>query len=389
MRVLIQPLDLLFVRDGKPFSMGEDVTAQSVFPPPPSTFYGALRSAYFGTNPNEFTPRQLNTDDDPTVSLTVRGVHVYDVEKKHFIFPIPLDLVIKEDDSERQAYELQMKERNFSSNYPFRTILAPPDEQNMYRSAEGKYINGKELKKYLQGLRNNEHIRYLPPEEGADEQPIAKTEMKIGIAIDRRTRTAEESKLYRMGMKRLHPAYRFFVDFDGLDGLKDSGLLRLGGEGRTAFYSKTEIEPPTFAWPDYHPNSSSSPSRQLFKLYFAAPTYFANGWLPSWIDPETMSGEYQGIKLDLVTAAVGKYMALGGFDMKERYPKPMRRFVGAGSVYYFAVSSEHIEEVTTIFHGQCICDEPQWTKPTYAQQGFGLCYVGKVAANETDETSVV
>jgi CRISPR-associated protein Cmr3 len=42
--IFIEPLDVLLFRESKPFSGGEDHLARSVFPPPPSTVYAALRS---------------------------------------------------------------------------------------------------------------------------------------------------------------------------------------------------------------------------------------------------------------------------------------------------------------------------------------------------------
>ena len=47
MIIQIDPLDTLFFRNGKPFTMGEETWADAVFPPYPSVVYGALRSAYF------------------------------------------------------------------------------------------------------------------------------------------------------------------------------------------------------------------------------------------------------------------------------------------------------------------------------------------------------
>ena len=47
MHISIKPFDCLFVRDGKPFSMGDEVWASGIFPPPPSVVYGALRTAWF------------------------------------------------------------------------------------------------------------------------------------------------------------------------------------------------------------------------------------------------------------------------------------------------------------------------------------------------------
>lgn len=375
MQILIQPLDPLFVRDGKSFSMGEDVTAQSLFPPPPSTFYGAVRSAYFSSHPKLFDYERLNTKEDPTISFAIRGIYLFDNEIEQFIFPTPLDLVVQDNSNDGRAHLLKMKDIDFYSNYPFRTVLAPPNENGLYQSVEGMYITESELEAYLSGPEKEQDASYFLIKGDS----IVKTETKVGVAIDSRTGTAEESKLYRIGMKRLNKQYRFFLHFDGLDGLGEEGMLRLGGEGKIAAYTTTLIQPPQFVW-DGNPGAIPIDKRgnQLFKLYFATPSYFTNGWLPSWIDPETMEGEYQGIQLELVTAVVGKHLSLGGFDMKSRYPKAMRRFIGAGSVYYFSVNEKYMQQVYSMFHNQCVSDEPIEEKVPYSQQGFGLCYVGKV-----------
>ncbi|MBY6269757.1 type III-B CRISPR module-associated protein Cmr3 [Parageobacillus thermoglucosidasius] len=369
MKISVKPLDTLFFRDGKPFSMGEDVVAQSIFPPPPSVFYGAIRSAYFGQFPHKFNQDVLNTPDDPTCELHIKGIYLYDYS---IIFPIPLDVVIDSEDKEYRAYLLQRTPLNFYSNYPFQQILAPTDSTAMYCSAEGKYIRRKELEKYLSGnLESDEKGKYI----NYISHQIVETETKVGIAIDPRTKKAEESKLYRIGMKRLDEDVKFIVHFEGLDDMKESGILRLGGEGKTAVYEQEELSTKIKA-PDL------SNEEGIFKLYFATPAYFTNGWLPGWINPETMKGEYKGVEVELITAAVGKYLSLGGFDMKKRYPKPMRRFVGAGSVYYFKTDPENTDNVIELFHNQCISDRPNDEELSYTQQGYGLCYVGKVEVEQ-------
>jgi CRISPR-associated protein Cmr3 len=328
-------------------------------------FYGAIRSAYFGQFPHEFDHDVLNTPNDPTHKLHVKGIYLYD---DSIIFPIPLDVVIASEDAEHRAYLLQRTPLNFYSNYPFQQILAPTDSTAIYRSAEGKYIRRKELEKYLSGnLKSDEKGKYI----NYISKQIAETETKVGIAIDPRTKKAEESRLYRIGMKRLDEDVKFLIHFVGLDNMEKTGILRLGGEGKVAVYEQedvsTEIKAPEF-----------SEESGLFKLYFATPAYFANGWLPGWINRKTMKGEYKGVELELITAAVGKYLSLGGFDMKKRYPKPMRRFVGAGSVYYFKTDPRNVDKIIELFHNQCISDHPNDEELSYAQQGFGLCYVGKV-----------
>jgi CRISPR-associated protein Cmr3 len=71
MIIELNPLDTLFFRDGKPFAMGEETWADGIFPPPPSVIYGALRTAWFANNIEEFVRLKINNKlDDEKVDLT-------------------------------------------------------------------------------------------------------------------------------------------------------------------------------------------------------------------------------------------------------------------------------------------------------------------------------
>src|SRR5712692_3006486 len=45
MRLFLEPTEALLFRTGKPFDAGNDVFAESVFPPTPETIQGAVRAA--------------------------------------------------------------------------------------------------------------------------------------------------------------------------------------------------------------------------------------------------------------------------------------------------------------------------------------------------------
>ena len=85
MIIEIEALDTLFFRDGKPFSMGEEVWADGVFPPSPSVIYGALRSAYFANNSNELD--RANESDDPTSNLEITSIY-YRFKNANYL-PLP------------------------------------------------------------------------------------------------------------------------------------------------------------------------------------------------------------------------------------------------------------------------------------------------------------
>ena len=112
----------------------------------------------------------------------------------------------------------------------------------------------------------------------------------------------------------------------------------------------------------------------MFKLYLSTPAIFKKGWLPEWMDENDLIGEYGGLKLKLLTASIGKTISIGGFDMKVRKPKPMRKAVPAGSVYYFKIVEGDLQKVFEIFNQTAISDiDPM--------QGFGIAYVGGVHSN--------
>jgi CRISPR-associated protein Cmr3 len=107
-----------------------------------------------------------------------------------------------------------------------------------------------------------------------------------------------------------------------------------------------------------------------FKLYFATPAISANGWLPCWLDVQSLRGQWDNVDVQLIAAAVGKPQAIGGRDLARNSHRYIRRAVPAGSVYFFETGASD-DEVLAAFDGQCVSD-----LETDARIGFGLCYVG-------------
>lgn len=189
-------------------------------------------------------------------------------------------------------------------------------------------------------------------------------EPKIGITRSSNTHSSEESKLYRVDMRRLssktNEKLSIVVDFEdeGLS-IPESGFLKLGGEGKAASYkSNKEVN---IAFPEFEDDEKQ------FKIVLTTPAIFNNGWMPDI----KLADEHYGLKLNLLTAAVGKPINVGGFDMAKKMPKPMYRAVPAGSVYYFELMEGTMDTVRELFHCKSISD-------IYANQGFGISFVGKI-----------
>lgn len=132
------------------------------------------------------------------------------------------------------------------------------------------------------------------------------------------TTEAELDKAGLFGYAHLKRKAQLFVDETKWPP-GDSGLLSLGGEGRAATY--TVLAAPAF-WPQRQDGGR--------KLYLATPTQFDNGWqAANWDRYFSRAGELQA-------AAVRRHQLVGGWDLANNRPKPMRRYVPVGAVYTFS-----------------------------------------------------
>ncbi|GBE54809.1 CRISPR-associated protein [archaeon BMS3Bbin15] len=358
MIIKIDSLDTLFFRDGKPFTMGEDTWSNGLFPPSPSVLYGAIRSAYFSNHIDEL--KKATKNDDPTKNLKIVGVCVYLSDKDKTYLPLPNNCVQKKDNKETVVSVLPMNGlKDVKSSCPAKYALKSVEN---VANVGGGLIKIDSLKEYLECSKDSFSSilkmadRVLP-------------EPKIGIGISKETGTSEEGKLYRVDMMRLEnkkgKSLSLVIDFEGLD-LPERGMMKLGGEGKAVSYQKSE--PVNFSV------DKSKLDGDRFKLYLSTPAIFKNGWLPQWIDENTLEGEYKGLKLQLLTASIGKPILIGGFDMKARKPKPMYKAVPAGSMYYFEIIKGDLESALEVFDQKAISD-------FYPVQGFGIAYVGGIGKN--------
>jgi CRISPR-associated protein Cmr3 len=363
MTISIRPLDTLFFRDGKPFSLGEETWADGVFPPYPSTLFGALRTWYIAQHPAPFSKEAI----EQSAKITIIGVgyslckEVHTCEQaQHYIdfgvgyslckevhLPMPLDLVAPKGQSE-VVIRLQPTEMSgVVSNYPCPILLLPPDKGQVEEVAQG-LMTQVDLETYLYSTKKVFSVKKL--------EDFLKTEPKIGIGRNDATLTASDALLYRVGMRR--PVdWEIVVDVQLPDGTislpQQAFIIKLGAENKVAevrsFQRSFGIDP-----------AEITLKGNRFKLYLATPAIFDGGWKPDL--------SRHGIRAELVAAAVGKPLSIGGFDMEKGVPKTMYKAVPAGSVYFYE-TSENLEVVKERLFGKPISDK-------MPEQGFGIAYVG-------------
>ncbi len=348
MRIKIEPLDTLFFRDGKPFTMGDDSWANGVFPPYPSVIYGALRSAYFSEHITELN--SAGTANDPTSNINIKGI--YFLEGNKVYLSLPHDCVQEKNTNGKSSHVLSMRQISLNSScYPVQYVLRSEGEVENIKDG---LISLDSLKTYLQCEDRTFDFARI----GDKVIP----EPKTGIGINRITGTADESKLYNASMRRLKNL-ALLIEFEGVD-IPQNGLMKLGGEGKAVSYQMNDTNV------DFSLNNFKC-SKNIFKLYLSTPAIFKNGWLPRWIDEKNLTGECDGLKIKFLTASIGKPLCIGGFDMKAGEPKHMRKAVPSGSVYYFEIIDGNIQMAFKQFHQKAVSD-------FNPEQGFGIAYVGGV-----------
>lgn len=350
----IKALDTLFFRDGKPFSRGEESWADGVFPPYPSVIYGALRTWYISNHAVPYSQTAIDKSADIEIKNIQYRIH------KDIYLPMPLDLaeprgkdgVQKNSEKENKEYEvirlIPERTEGLISNHPCTTILMPPPGKIVETLEHGLLQKG-DLITYLNTPKTHFKVCKL--------DDFAQTEAKTGIGRNDFTNTASDALLYRVGMRRA-TEFEILLDFywPGNENApqQQAFFIKLGAENKVAEVRSSRQH--------IHINRDEVQLKDnRFKLYLSTPAIFEGGWQPD------LFTKY-GIKADLVAAAVGKPLHIGGFDMEKGKPKTMYKAVPAGSVYFYE-TAEKLETVKEKLFGIAISDK-------MPEQGFGIAYVG-------------
>jgi len=354
--------DGLFFRDAKPFSKGTDFRARSIFPPLPSVVRGALRTKYFSENMQNFS--KAGVDGDPSETIRINCVMLK--YQSELYVPVPQNFEIVVEDGVCKAFLLDIKPAPECSTYPLPYVLTVPDCFEGSEPAKGEdFIRIKDIAGILQGSQKT-----VPCIRLSD---IMFRELKTGIAADYRTGTNIKSMLYQSEM--LYPfdeqnnPVSLVALADRVNEVVPDGLLKLGGEGKAAYYH--EIDTAILRDLAYEIDV-----QKHFSVTLLSPAIFKNGWCPGWLsntEEGQWIGKYNGVKVRLVAAACSRPVPISGFDMKRKLPKPMYYAAAAGSVYYFELLDGSPEAVLSAFHMRNISELQQ-------EEGLGYALVGQVSA---------
>lgn len=383
MKLFIEPNDVLFFRDGRPFDAGGDHIARLQFPPNPVTFYGAVRAALIGQlgSFQEFRNESANPQLKEVVGYVVKkgpsgeqtteaiagslrisdfGIVTWRDGQGSRLFPVPLDIALHKESGMYfilNPEKVDSKKRKMNLPHSDLCVLTSPDATDKILETPSGFLTQDGLNVYL----SNEQ---LTSKHFVAVSKVFEREYRVGIERSTKTMTAEEGQLYSIEFARLAANVGFCVEVTGMNGVEETfkqhKLLRLGGESRSARYQEA-------SW-----NSLTVPpvTNGRFKLILLTSAIFTTGWLPDGIDAASLKGTIAGCSVTLIAAAVGRPVGIGGWDIVGKKSKPMRRAVPAGSVYYLECTDKSATPSTEP-NGFIHIGEEQYTK-----QGLGQAIIG-------------
>lgn len=379
--LFIEAADVWLFRDGRPFSAGEGHIARSVFPPTPQTLQGALRALILnrsGIGEEDYRranakaqaviqkigkPPKSGARPDPgglgdfalAGPFLARWEEVAGKLVAVRYTPMPADVAQVEKGHGSEYFALRpTPDFPFGCDKPSKYWLPLVPWRDVDEASEPNESGW---------LRETALTIYLQDEPGFDCLSSAELfvpESRFGIGLDYAKKRPTTGMLYQVEFVRPKPQVGLLVRLTGKTQLPDNaGWLTLGGEMRAARY-RTVSDASVIA-----DASLAQPTTRL-KLVLSTPAFFSDGWQP--LDGK-WNQLFNGQKIQLVSAALGRPQKIGGWDIATRWHKPMRAFVPAGSVYFFQ-SNQPINPP------QVLTETPPGELP-FDKMGFGQVVAGQ------------
>ena len=352
----VRPTDSLFVRGNLAFGDSGEHGA-SLMPPPPSLFAGAFRSALLGKDAAQMTAflqqgqcsdaalaQCLGTPEQPgefhITWLSMAGesgvgsANAHECAVPEAISPLPADLLMLGSNFATLQPRAHQPGVQSAGNLPLRATLVSAKQE---KPKGGVFLRGKGLAQHLQGQAADKA-------HSIESKHVYQRDPRLGIGLNADARTAEEGQIYTTEGFAFSPAHAstgqadlapflstgFLVGIQGVENLlPHTGLLRLGGDGRSAQYRKVAFTAPTAA--------NVPGTKKQFRLLLQTPALFSQGWLPEGVTEQGGSYRLQGdgFGARLACAALGRREVVSGWDLYQWAPKPAQAAAPAGSVYWF------------------------------------------------------
>ncbi|MCY2990764.1 MAG: type III-B CRISPR module-associated protein Cmr3 [Planctomycetota bacterium] len=361
----LEPLDVLFFRDGRPFTPASRGRSEL---PMPQTLAGALWTGLLEKHGCDFTVvRRLMSESKRDLadaireasgitwldSVAIRGPWLARRTNHEFqvLVPAPAVLHVAKHGGNSPPSTLVRLRPLAADRLPGWKLSLPADQVGLWPLWHRQIKATEPASGFLtpDGLRDFLADREVQAEDVKKPKELFDFDHRTGIGIDPDRLTAQDSLIYAasfLALAREVCLYAEVVLPDGVprDVVEDLGTLRLGGEGRRVRVSALAD---AFSW-----SGVESASAQLLPhplVLLTTPAMFAGGWRP-----QATAGR-------LLAASVPGSVPVSGWDLLVGGPKRTRFAVPPGSVYYL---NKHLDPWPL-----ALSDAPEDQR-----QGWG-CYV--------------
>lgn len=373
----IHPRDPLIFRDGRPFTNAPGSRAKTLPFPYPSTIAGAIRTLA-GIDPR--TGRFNKDRIQDLLQISVRGPFLVEQDnqndKSNWMFPAPADAVLfsskKNNHVKRYSLSpLQMPAGTNSDLVGYELVGFSTKVKEKPISNPPRFWSWTEYKKWLKTPNDGP----IDPKDIGIRGP--QLENRTHVSIEPNTLASLSGALFQTSgleftsldqdqKNQLSKARELFLAVETDADLKE-GLGFMGGERRIARWRAANT-----SLPDCPSQVSESIQEQrACRLILMTPAFFTNGFLPQWIK------DVFGV--DIIAAVTGRYQIISGWDYgyqsgsRTGQPKPTRRLVPAGSVYFLRLAGDKaaIQDFIDNVWMMPVSDDEQSRR-----DGFGVSVLG-------------
>jgi len=357
-------LDSWFFKESRPFDSIGGSELNSVFPPSPATMAGAIRSVIgnhqnidWKSYPQHYPELQKQIgDSDSLGAMRLKGTFLsrkisgQDWER---LYPVPAHLVAAMEKAEIKELHFLQVGNPVHCDLGEQVCLAVAPVKGI-KTLEDYWLTQAGLNKVLTGQ--------LPDKtELIKSDDLFHSEARLGIARSNQSRTVIQGNLYQTQHIRPKAQLAVEVDIDGLDGVDypNSGIVRLGGEGRGAAFSVV-VANSGLASPDF-PATNAADIKLVLLSAVAISQKESYAPLPGFKQTEqhgktVWRGKIGSTDLTLHCAIIGKVLREGGWDLRKFQAKPVRSLIPAGSVFYCTVNSDIKTAIDELQAGQLSCN---------------------------------
>lgn len=392
--------DPIVARDGRPFGVGQGNRMRRLSWPLPSVVAGSFRTALVKAN------QALSFDGDmPQLLMKIEVAGVFPTVGQELYLPAPNDCMWDENTSIVHRVQPIPLENGEGIDFqidgldPVRLTKEQAEDDFKARTIPAWWP----LSKYEEWLTTT-RIEFPPEWFDTTFLCKAKAETRDHVCLDAKTGAAAEGQIFatvglnvthlpRFGVKSDHQKIPFDKRFAAItlsarvtmterafEHVENLNTWHpLGGERRLVHWQRNDAADLWKCRDAVRSALESATRTTRIRMVLATPAIFHHGWRPNWLDANTLIGKPFGDapSLRLVGVSNGRWKAVSGWSLQplpetgRPGPKPIRRMVPAGSVYFFEKLGVDGRILATNGWLKPVSDAPQ-----DRNDGFGLTVWG-------------